>query len=117
MSAPAVVSAAQAAGRRPLRQEVSVKLTATSFSSRKLQASVDINAPLPVVWEALTDYDNLGSFIPSLVENRCIERRKQGCLLYQVRSAVKPGPRQQPHLHDGLREACVAHSQHHARWL
>lgn len=62
-----------------------MKLTATSFSSRKLQASVDINAPLPVVWQALTDYNNLGTFIPSLVENRCLERRKQGCLLYQVR--------------------------------
>lgn len=61
-----------------------MKLTATSFSSRKLQASVDINAPLPVVWQALTDYNNLGTFIPSLVENRCLERRKQGCLLYQV---------------------------------
>lgn len=64
---------------------MAVKLTATSFSSRKLQATVDINAPVPVVWEALTDYENLGTFIPSLVENRCLERRKQGCLLYQVR--------------------------------
>jgi hypothetical protein len=64
---------------------VAVKLTATSFSSRKLQATVDINAPVPVVWEALTDYENLGTFIPSLVENKCLERRKQGCLLYQVR--------------------------------
>lgn len=64
--------------------DVAVKLTATSFSSRKLQASVAIHAPLPVVWEALTDYENLGTFIPSLAENRCLERRKQGCLLYQV---------------------------------
>lgn len=65
---------------------MAVKLTATSFSSRKLQATVNIQAPLPVVWEALTDYDRLGTFIPSLVENRCLERRKQGCLLYQVRN-------------------------------
>lgn len=70
------------------RKDVAVKLTATSFSSRKLQATVDINAPVPVVWEALTDYDNLGTFIPSLAENRCLERRKQGCLLYQVRRGV-----------------------------
>lgn len=66
------------------RKDVSVKLTATSFSSRKLHATVDIHAPLPVVWEALTDYEKLGTFIPSLVENKCLERRKQGCLLYQV---------------------------------
>lgn len=63
-----------------------MQLTPTSFSSRKLVASVDIHAPVPVVWNALTDYDNLASFIPSLVENRCIERRERGCLLYQVRS-------------------------------
>lgn len=74
------------AGWKPTkaRKDVAVKLTATSFSSRKLQATVDINAPMPIVWEALTDYDKLGTFIPSLVENRCLERRKQGCLLYQV---------------------------------
>lgn len=66
-------------------QSVAVELTNTSFSSRKLNATVLIGAPLDVVWGALTDYDNLGTFIPSLVENRCLERRPQGCLLYQVR--------------------------------
>uniref|UniRef100_A0A383WN78 Coenzyme Q-binding protein COQ10 START domain-containing protein n=1 Tax=Tetradesmus obliquus TaxID=3088 RepID=A0A383WN78_TETOB len=65
-------------------QSVAVELTNTSFSSRKLNATVLIGAPLDVVWGALTDYDNLGTFIPSLVENRCLERRPQGCLLYQV---------------------------------
>ena len=79
-----------AAGRRSQAQkQVSVKLTATSFSSRKLNATVDIQAPLPIVWEALTDYDKLGTFIPSLVENKCLERRKGGCLLYQVGSLVQ----------------------------
>lgn len=66
-------------------REVAVALTNTSFSSRKLNATVQIDAPLEVVWSSLTDYDNLGTFIPSLVENRCLERRPQGCLLYQVR--------------------------------
>jgi hypothetical protein len=82
------------AGRRPAiaRKDVAVKLTATSFSSRKLQATVDIQAPLPVVWEALTDYERLGTFIPSLVENKCLERRKQGCLLYQVRTCAVANP-------------------------
>jgi hypothetical protein len=65
---------------------VAVTLTPTSFSSRKLQASVDIHAPLQVVWDALTDYENLGTFIPSLVENRCLQRQPHGCLLYQVRA-------------------------------
>lgn len=82
------------AGRKlaTARKDVAVKLTATSFSSRKLQATVNIQAPLPVVWEALTDYERLGTFIPSLVENRCLERRKQGCLLYQVRTRAAAEP-------------------------
>ncbi|KAF8068422.1 hypothetical protein HT031_002111 [Scenedesmus sp. PABB004] len=64
--------------------EVTVQLGKTSFSSRRLDARVSIAAPPEVVWGALTDYDALGSFIPSLVENRCLERRPDGCLLYQV---------------------------------
>ncbi len=32
----------------------------------------------------MTDYESLGTFIPSLVENRCLERRQGGALLYQV---------------------------------
>ncbi|GAX73787.1 hypothetical protein CEUSTIGMA_g1238.t1 [Chlamydomonas eustigma] len=47
-------------------------------------------APLRMVWECLTDYDHLDKFIPSLVENKCLERRPQGALLKQV-GAVKMG--------------------------
>lgn len=69
---------------RSPKREVAVELVSTSFSSRKLHASIAIGAPVDVVWEALTDYENLGTFIPSLVENKCLERRPQGCVLYQV---------------------------------
>jgi hypothetical protein len=65
-------------------REVAVAITNTSFSSRKINVVVHIEAPLHVVWESLTDYDNLGTFIPSLVENKCLQRKPQGCLLYQV---------------------------------
>lgn len=64
--------------------QVSVSIVKTSYSSRKLEACVSIQAPVDVVWDALTDYDNLGTFIPSLVENRCLERRSDGAVLYQV---------------------------------
>jgi hypothetical protein len=37
-----------------------------------------------VVWSALTDYDNLGTFIPGLVENKCLQRYRAGCKLFQV---------------------------------
>lgn len=48
---------------------------------------MDINAPVSTVWGCLTDYDNLGTFIPSLVENKCLERRQDGCILHQVGAA------------------------------
>jgi hypothetical protein len=80
--------ASTATKKHSASQSVAVELTNTSFSSRKLNATVLIGAPLDVVWGALTDYDNLGTFIPSLVENRCLEKRPKGCLLYQVRCRV-----------------------------
>ena len=35
-------------------------------NSRRLYANVEIAAPLQVVWEALTAYEGLGTFIPGL---------------------------------------------------
>ncbi len=64
---------------------VQVELSSTSLTSRTLAASVEIAAPVDVVWAALTDYDRLGAFIPNLAENRCLQRRPNGALLYQVR--------------------------------
>ena len=37
-----------------------------SNNARKLFAGVDIDAPVSVVWDALTDYDGLGTFIPGM---------------------------------------------------
>ncbi|MEW5307566.1 MAG: hypothetical protein WDW36_009954 [Sanguina aurantia] len=54
------------------------------LSNWRLFASVDISAPLTLVWDALTDYENLGTFIPSLVENRCLSRKERSAVLYQV---------------------------------
>lgn len=31
---------------------------------RLLYAGIDVNAPVGAVWQALTDYDGLGNFIP-----------------------------------------------------
>jgi uncharacterized membrane protein len=63
---------------------VAAKLEHTSWNSRKVHASVAINAPIERVWEALTDYEGLGSFIPSLVENKCLRRKSNGAILLQV---------------------------------
>jgi uncharacterized protein YndB with AHSA1/START domain len=63
---------------------VATSIEKTSFSSRKLFASILINAPIELVWGALTDYDNLASFIPSLVKNECLKRKPNGAVLLQV---------------------------------
>lgn len=66
------------------QRAVGVQVVKTSWNSRLIHASVDVHADLECVWKALTDYENLGQFIPSLVENRCLERRGNGAVLYQV---------------------------------
>ena len=63
---------------------VEVQVERTSWNSRRLFASVYVGAPVGLVWSALTDYENLATFIPSLVENRCLEKRQRGAVLYQV---------------------------------
>ena len=52
-------------------------------NSRRLYASVEIAAPLQVVWEALTDYEGLGTFIPG----QSVCRQDSGKLAGGVRSA------------------------------
>jgi ribosome-associated toxin RatA of RatAB toxin-antitoxin module len=70
-------------GRTP-PGEVTVSIEKPSFSSRRIFVATSIAAPPESVWGALTDYEGLGDFIPSLVENRCLERRERGAVLYQV---------------------------------
>ncbi len=69
---------------RTQHDKVAVHIDNVSFNSRKLLASTAIAAPVDIVWALMKDYEHLDTFIPSLVENRCLERRPHGCLLYQV---------------------------------
>ena len=41
--------------------------------TRALFAGVNIDTPCEVVWRCLTGYDDLGTFIPSLAVNRCLQ--------------------------------------------
>jgi len=73
-------------------------------------AATSILAPPETVWAALTDYEHLGSFIPSLVENRCLERRDKGAVLYQVGAQdVAMGVK--------FRAACTLEIQEHLQGL
>ena len=43
---------------------VEVTVEKAGPNSRRVYAAIDIGAPVAVVWDALTDYDGLGNFIP-----------------------------------------------------
>lgn len=43
---------------------VSLEVEPAPNNARRLYAGVNIAAPVQVVWDALTDYDGLGNFIP-----------------------------------------------------
>ncbi|GLI63596.1 hypothetical protein VaNZ11_006600 [Volvox africanus] len=64
--------------------DVRIEVEKTSWTSRRIFASVVVATPKSIVWSALTDYDNLGSIVPSIVENRCLERTGDSALVYQV---------------------------------
>ena len=45
-------------------EQVTVEVDKASRNARRLYAAVSIDAPLSQVWQALTDYEGLGNFIP-----------------------------------------------------
>lgn len=51
---------------------------------RQILASVSIPCSAEQLWQVLTDYDNLASFIPNLATSRCLSRSEAGTLLEQV---------------------------------
>lgn len=67
-----------------LGSKVVVTVEKTSWNSRKLHATVAIDAPVELVWSRLTDYAGLGDFIPSLVENKVVKLIENGAQVYQV---------------------------------
>lgn len=63
---------------------VSLKIEQSRQNSRIVRASVSIRSPLEDVWEALTGYETLHTFIPGLKENRCLKRWETGAEILQV---------------------------------
>lgn len=53
-----------------LNNEVLIERPSTN--SRKISASCIVNTPLDSVWTILTDYDNLATHVPNLVESRIL---------------------------------------------
>ena len=53
----------------------------------RVTARATLGAPLPLVWETLTDYDRLAEFIPGMHRSRVIERRGAAAIVAQLGEA------------------------------
>lgn len=51
---------------------VAVRIEAPTSNSRRIKGEILVQAPLEAVWSILTDYDNLSTHVPNLVESRRI---------------------------------------------
>ena len=72
-------------GRAPeVSRIVRVEIRELPGSAREVWALVDVQAPSEFVWRTLTDYERLADIVPSLDENRILERWTGGVRLQQV---------------------------------
>lgn len=69
---------------------VAVRIEATSPNSRRIAGEITVPTKLMDVWNILTDYNNLSTHVPNLVESRIINRQRGDpgdgsfeCRLYQ----------------------------------
>lgn len=70
---------------------VAVRIEKTSSNSRRIAGDIQVEAPVDDVWAILTDYDNLSTHVPNLVESRRTSSGRAGeqgdgqykCRLYQ----------------------------------
>lgn len=53
------------------------------MNSRRISASIIIDRPLEDVWSILTDYDNLSTHVPNLVQSRLVDSPSGGLRLFQ----------------------------------
>lgn len=64
-------------------RNVEVVIEKGARNSRCVYAGIDVAAPKTVVWDALSAYDELHTFIPGLKINQCLERKQDGAVLLQ----------------------------------
>jgi len=53
----------------------------------RVEAIALLRAPLAIIWQTLTDYDHLGSFIPGMTTSRVVDRRGVAAIVEQVGEA------------------------------
>ena len=64
-------------------QEVSIETTRQG-DYIVIDASVDLQTDVRIVWQVLTDYDRLAQFIPDLKSSRVVERNAEGAVVEQL---------------------------------
>ena len=60
---------------------VAVRIERTSPNSRRIGGEITIEAPIEDVWAILTDYDNLSTHVPNLVESRRVRNSTRGKMM------------------------------------
>lgn len=58
----------------PSSDNIAVKIERLSPNSRRIGGEITIDRPLDDVWAILTDYDNLSTHVPNLVESERVDR-------------------------------------------
>lgn len=60
-----------------------VVIEAPSMNSRRITADVIIDAPMNVVWSILTDYNNLATHVPNLIQSYLVPNKQGSLRLFQ----------------------------------
>lgn len=55
----------------------------TAGAAVRIEATASLRAPIAVVWQTLTDYDHLATFIPGMIGSRVIDRRGVAAIVEQ----------------------------------
>lgn len=78
------VAAADFIAETDLLQAVEVQTQAIAERQRLIRAQIQISHPVEQVWQILTDYEALASFIPNLAKSRLLDHPAGGIRLEQV---------------------------------
>jgi len=73
-----------AASGAPSATDVTVQTEKLGGQQRRILAFTDISASADQVWQVLTDYDNLASFIPNLASSKRLSHPDGGIRLEQM---------------------------------
>jgi ribosome-associated toxin RatA of RatAB toxin-antitoxin module len=84
--AAVIVATAFAASRVEGAQDLAVD-TERQGNALAISAHATIHAPLPLIWQTLTDYDHLARFIPGMKRSRVIDRHGNTAIVEQTGEA------------------------------